>query len=213
MNKEKKNTTFSFSHFSILVSIYNSFYFPTHYSLHPYHQKSAPSFVSYFPLSDQEAETNVQILRAEFLSIKMELDWDLHAVVRGYSAVSSASSAAVTATIPSSDFYSVSSNSTNNSITPFSFGRNPTNQTNHLFSLQDPLFEGPNCNSSEELHELFKPFVPKSQRSPPPPPPHAPPILSSPVAKILTHQKQQQNTQIPKQLHLTSVSAPRSKRR
>ncbi|CAK9319100.1 unnamed protein product [Citrullus colocynthis] len=141
----------------------------------------------------------------------MEVDWDLHAVVRGYSAVPSAATI-----IPSSSSSSSSSSvssSSNNSI-PFSFTRDLTNQTkSHFFSLQDP-FQPPNCNSTEELHELFKPFFPKSQPSPPPPPPPpAPPLLSTPAAKILTHHKQQQSTHLPKQLHSTPVSAPRSKRR
>ncbi|XP_022147246.1 WRKY transcription factor 22 [Momordica charantia] len=121
----------------------------------------------------------------------MEDDWDLHAVVRGCSATPSAVS----------DFYSVSSNS--NSI-PFTFGRDQTND--HFFSLQDP-FEGP--NSGEELHELFKPFFPKSQ---PPPPP----LLPSPAAALssLSGPKQKQlHTHLPKHLHSSSVAAPRSKRR
>ncbi|XP_022947235.1 WRKY transcription factor 22-like [Cucurbita moschata] len=141
--------------------------------------------------------------------MEMEVDWDLHAVVRGYSAMTSAasSSAVSSAAVPSSDSYSVSSNS-NNSV-PMAFGRD---QTNRMLSLQDP-FDGSNCNSTEELQEFFNPFLPKSQRSPPLPPPPAPPLLSSPAVKILTHQKQLQNTHLPKQLHSTSVSAPRSKRR
>ena len=142
--------------------------------------------------------------------MEMEVDWDLHAVVRGYSAMTSAaasSSAVSSAAVPSSDSYSVSSNS-NNSVS-MAFGRD---QTNRMLSLQDP-FDGSNCNSTEELQEFFNPFLPKSQRSPPLPPPPAPPLLSSPAVKILTHQKQLQNTHLPKQLHSTSVSAPRSKRR
>uniref|UniRef100_A0A0A0L7C1 WRKY domain-containing protein n=1 Tax=Cucumis sativus TaxID=3659 RepID=A0A0A0L7C1_CUCSA len=141
----------------------------------------------------------------------MEVDWDLHAVVRGYSAAPSA------ATIVPASSSSSSSSSSNNPVVPFSFGRDLTNNQmkNHFFSLQDP-FQPSNCNSTQELHELFKPFFPKSQPSPsPPPPPPAPPapsLLSSPPApKILTHQKQ--STHLPKQLHSTSASAPRSKRR
>ncbi|KAK3194715.1 hypothetical protein Dsin_026025 [Dipteronia sinensis] len=85
----------------------------------------------------------------------MEVDWDLHAVVRGCNNTSTAVSTATTATTSTSfkdDFDSHQS-----WFSPSSY--NNEQQSGHFFSLSDP-FE--TRNAIEELNELYKPFFPKS---------------------------------------------------
>ncbi|XP_055814997.1 WRKY transcription factor 22-like [Solanum dulcamara] len=82
----------------------------------------------------------------------MEEDWDLYAVVRGCAASSTA--AATTTTTTSSATTSCCS------FQP--------RQDGNFFSFQDPFvprFDNP-TNDFEELHNLYKPFFPKSQQIP-----------------------------------------------
>lgn len=81
----------------------------------------------------------------------MEEDWDLHAVVRGCAA---SSTAAATTTTTSSATTSCCS------FQP--------RQDDNFFSFQDPFvprFDNP-TSDFEELHNLYKPFFPKSQQIP-----------------------------------------------
>ncbi|OAY62236.1 WRKY transcription factor 22 [Manihot esculenta] len=128
----------------------------------------------------------------------MDDDWDLHAVVR--SCTSSSSSIAATTTCPSSftraDFC-------------FSSSSFASEQAGPLFSAPDP-FE--TRNAIGELHELYKPFFPKSHQA----------IFSPKPASIFSladSNKEQTQIKQPKQSHALSVSStanshtPRSKRR
>ncbi|XP_060218527.1 WRKY transcription factor 22-like [Lycium barbarum] len=79
----------------------------------------------------------------------MEEDWDLHAVVRGCSASSTTSAAPSTTT------------ATTTSCCSFQ-----PRQDDNIFSFQDPFvprFDNP-TSDFEELHNLYKPFFPKSQQ-------------------------------------------------
>ncbi|KAJ4728211.1 putative WRKY transcription factor [Melia azedarach] len=147
----------------------------------------------------------------------MEVDWDLHAVVRGCITSSANTATTTTATTAASfkdDFDSHQS----------WFSSLSSEQSDHLFSLAD-TFEA--RNAIEELHELYKPFFPKSHPISPPPIITSKPISSS-LSSISTSSKsqtqfkqQQQQQQQPKQSHVGSVPSsttanshtPRSKRR
>ncbi|XP_016490277.1 WRKY transcription factor 22 [Nicotiana tabacum] len=86
----------------------------------------------------------------------MEDDWDLHAVVRGCAA---SSTAATTTT-------------TTNSAATTTFCSFQPRQDGNFFSFQDPFvprFDNPNNTAFEELHNLYKPFFPKSQPQQQPP--------------------------------------------
>ncbi|KAL2233850.1 WRKY transcription factor 22 [Sesamum indicum] len=74
----------------------------------------------------------------------MEDDWDLHAVVRGCTAITTASSSSSAAVVPASVFSSF--------------------QQDSQFCGQD-LFEPRRESLVQELHDLYKPFFPKSQDS------------------------------------------------
>ncbi|WJX82910.1 WRKY transcription factor [Trifolium repens] len=138
----------------------------------------------------------------------MEEDWDLHAVVRGCSTVTSTTSttAATSSVFPlhlesSSGFSSI-------------FGGE---QKAQILSLSAHPFE-PRSSSIEELHELCKPFFSRSQ----PISLQSSPLFSSfsyssaspKLAQTQHKQQQQQQQQRSKQLHQGgSVTNPRSKRR
>ncbi|KAF7826101.1 WRKY transcription factor 22 [Senna tora] len=127
----------------------------------------------------------------------MEDDWDLHAVVRGCAAVTTAASAAA------------SSSSSSGFGFPTFVGSEKVGQVLSLSDL-DPLEVR---SSIEELHELCKPFFPKS--NPPPPPSSSsssslpsPLSFSSPAPpkSLLPHHKQSTTK-------LSVSNTPRSKRR
>ncbi|KAJ0052211.1 hypothetical protein Pint_00495 [Pistacia integerrima] len=141
----------------------------------------------------------------------MEVDWDLHAVVRGCNTTSTAATTVTNS--PTTSFKDVfDSQSWFSSFTT-------CEQVAPLFSLVDP-FEA--RNAIEELHDLYKPFFPKSN-------PISPKsnMVSKPISSLSamnssrdrTHFKQLQ--QQPKQSHAPSVATsstanshtPRSKRR
>ncbi|KAK7394713.1 hypothetical protein VNO78_15248 [Psophocarpus tetragonolobus] len=138
----------------------------------------------------------------------MAEDWDLHAVVRGCSMVTSSS---VSSSSSSSGFAScyfqpeaVSSSSSSSGFSIFK-GQQPT----QVLSLSAYPFEG--RSSIEELHELCKPFFLKSQ----PLSLQASSPLSSlssyssaPPKSVATQDKQQQRSK-----HPHAVTTPRSKRR
>lgn len=81
-------------------------------------------------------------------------DWDLQAVVRGCSSSSStsttsfSSSDSTSACFATPDFYS--STSSSSCFSPF-------------FAVPDPIREKP-ISAIEELHQLYKPFFPKSHQ-------------------------------------------------
>ncbi|GAV85469.1 WRKY domain-containing protein [Cephalotus follicularis] len=79
-------------------------------------------------------------------------DWDLHAVVRGYNSSSRATGTATTTTTTSllPDFWSQS------------WLCCQQNGNGHLVSQPDP-FKARVANTTQELHELFKPFFPQNQ--------------------------------------------------
>ncbi|GLT71104.1 hypothetical protein SLA2020_431450 [Shorea laevis] len=143
----------------------------------------------------------------------MEEDWDLQAVVRG--CASTATSSTTTATVVTT------TNNNNNTCFLANFHPNSCfsafggEQGGQLFSFPDPFEER---NVFEELHELYKPFFPKSE----PLSPQTSPIsaispfssLSSlSASKAQTQRPQQQQPQPPKQSQAGSVTNPRSKRR
>ncbi|KAK0582186.1 hypothetical protein LWI29_022535 [Acer saccharum] len=145
----------------------------------------------------------------------MEVDWDLHAVVRGCNttstAVPTATATATTATTSTS--FKEDFDSHQSWFSPSSY--NNEQQSGHFFSLSDP-FE--TRNTIEELHELYKPFFPKSH-------PLSPksiissnnnnnnkPIssfssISSPREQNTTQFKQQQQPQPKQQSHAVSTGA------
>ncbi|KAG2720443.1 hypothetical protein I3843_02G026900 [Carya illinoinensis] len=135
----------------------------------------------------------------------MEEDWDLQAVVRGCastSATSSSSSSTITAASFLGSFHSDSGIS--------SFGGEDVGRP---FSFPDP-FEA--THVSEELHELYKPFFPKSQPLSPQTSPISPlisPLSSFSASSKAKTQQQQQQQQQPKQSQACSGTNPRSKRR
>ncbi|KAJ0112888.1 hypothetical protein Patl1_00508 [Pistacia atlantica] len=141
----------------------------------------------------------------------MEVDWDLHAVVRGCNTTSTATTTVTNS--PTTSFKDVfDSQSWFSSFTT-------CEQVAPLFSLVDP-FEA--RNAIEELHDLYKPFFPKSNPISP-----KSSMVSKPISSLSamnssrdrTHFKQLQ--QQPKQSLAPSVATsstanshtPRSKRR
>lgn len=137
----------------------------------------------------------------------MEVDWDLHAVVRGYTNLTSSSSSSTTTsttTLATSSTHSYNNNNNNNFFSIY-----PTEQTSQVFSLSNP-FE--TKSSIEELHELCKPFFFKSSSSSQP--------LSSGSFSYSSPSPKSPHIQ-PKQLlvnnklhhHAASAITPRSKRR
>ncbi|KAH7577987.1 hypothetical protein JRO89_XS01G0324000 [Xanthoceras sorbifolium] len=133
----------------------------------------------------------------------MEVDWDLHAVVRGCTTSTAVATTTTTTTATSfkDDFASQSwfSPSSNN------------DQGSHLFSLLDP-FE--TRNAIEELHELYKPFFPKSHSLSPKSISSSKPIssfsfITSPREQT-TQFKQQQHQQPKQQQSHAAVSGATS---
>ncbi|KAK4266906.1 hypothetical protein QN277_023766 [Acacia crassicarpa] len=142
-------------------------------------------------------------------------DWDLHAVVRGCTTVSSSSittstSAVTTTSSASSSVFSL----------PLFFGTEKVSQVLSLSDL-DPIEAKPS-SSIEELHELCKPFFPKSSTVPPssssslvsPLSPSSSFSYNSPTKPVQTQHKQQNLQPKNKLSHAGPVSTtPRSKRR
>ncbi|KAJ6729535.1 WRKY TRANSCRIPTION FACTOR 22-LIKE [Salix viminalis] len=129
-----------------------------------------------------------------------DIDWDLHAVVRGCSA---STSTTLTATATTTN----SNSSSTTGVTRLAI----------FSSHPDPL---ETRNADGELDELYKPFSPKTQ------PPLFSPQASTPISSfasfnkdLQTQPKQQQKKSQPKQIHAGSVTSsvnshtPRSKRR
>ncbi|XWS46153.1 hypothetical protein CRYUN_Cryun14cG0039100 [Craigia yunnanensis] len=118
----------------------------------------------------------------------MDVDWDLYAVVRGCATVSTTSSVGVATSSSMADLYPQSCFS--------SFGSQE--------AFQSPVLSFPNQfearNATEELHELYKPFFPKSQ----PLPPQSTPLSSLSSLGIKQQQEQQQQ---PKQSHAGPVTS------
>ncbi|KAI4355141.1 hypothetical protein L6164_003941 [Bauhinia variegata] len=148
----------------------------------------------------------------------MEDDWDLHAVVRGCASITttSSSSSSTVTTATNTAACSVSSSGfgacyQSPAAASFGFSVFGSEQVGQVPTVSDP-FEA--RSSIEELHELYKPFFPKS---------HPPSLQTSPLSPLSsfsvssapkaaqTQQKQQQ--QPGKQSHVGSATASRSKRR
>ncbi|KAJ6334578.1 hypothetical protein OIU78_011453 [Salix suchowensis] len=148
-----------------------------------------------------------------------DIDWDLHAVVRGCSA-STSTTLTATATINSSSSSTTSGYRSDYYPQYSCFSGFGSDQAGHLFSHPDP-FETRNADG--ELDELYKPFPPKTQ------PPLFSPQASTPISSfssfasfnkdLQTQPEQQQKKSQPKQIHAGSVTSsvnshtPRSKRR
>ncbi|KAJ6338407.1 hypothetical protein OIU76_007970 [Salix suchowensis] len=148
-----------------------------------------------------------------------DIDWDLHAVVRGCSA-STSTTLTATATISSSSSSTTSGYRSDYYPQYSCFSGFGSDQAGHLFSHPDP-FETRNADG--ELDELYKPFPPKTQ------PPLFSPQASTPISSfssfasfnkdLQTQPEQQQKKSQPKQIHAGSVTSsvnshtPRSKRR
>jgi len=154
-----------------------------------------------------------------------DIDWDLHAVVRGCTTSTSTSTTATTTINSNSNSNSIRNGTTSGYRSDYypqysCFSGFGSEQVGHLFSHPDP-FETRNVIG--ELDELYKPFFPKTQ-----------PLLYSPQActpissfssfasfhkDLQTQPKQQQKKSQPKQSHAGSVTSsgnshtPRSKRR
>ncbi|CAN6568228.1 unnamed protein product [Malus baccata var. baccata] len=154
----------------------------------------------------------------------MEDDWDLQAVVRGCStatATTTTSSTRTPSTAATASF-NISGFHSNPAAASFSsFG--PTSpQQQLLFShpLPDPIIKP--RNAIEELHELYKPFFPKSQpslSSPQITPPTLSPLTSlSPLTtpkdpRHPIHQQQQSQHSKPSSSTTTTTTTARSKKR
>jgi WRKY transcription factor 22 len=157
-------------------------------------KKSAPSFV----LSLRTA-TVTEHLQTLSLMV-MEEDWDLFAVIRPYTTITSGSSSSTTTTATSS----TPSSSGFETSTSCNFSLYPTENSSQVLSLSNPLEPK---KPIEELHDLCKPFFLKPQHlssnsfsysSPSPKSPHIQP-------------KQQQLNK--NSHHVVSATTPRSKRR
>ncbi|KDP28561.1 hypothetical protein JCGZ_14332 [Jatropha curcas] len=144
----------------------------------------------------------------------MDDDWDLQAVVRGCTTASASASASASSSTTSTTTAD-SANSFNcreDFYNPQSFA-SETAPTGPLFSLPDP-FE--TRNAIGELHDLYKPFFPKSHftlYSPQSAPISSLSSFGVSNSKEQTHLKQQQQ---PKQSVTSSANnshTPRSKRR
>ncbi|MED6218925.1 WRKY Transcription Factor [Stylosanthes scabra] len=149
----------------------------------------------------------------------MDLDWDLHAVVRGCSTLTSSSSSSTSSS--SSGFTYFHSQASPSSVLDAEEQQQQQGTTNNVMSLYSYPF-GPR-SAIEELHELCKPFFTKSLpqassplssfsvAAPPPPPP------PKPVLQPQEKQNQQQRTNTNTNKHPRSGgdsgTTPRSKRR
>ncbi|EEF50589.1 WRKY transcription factor 22 [Ricinus communis] len=144
-------------------------------------------------------------------SIAMDDDWDLQAVVRGCTTASPSVAVTTTTNIGG---YASSFINTGDFYTQSCFGSESASGS--LFSTPDP-FETRNNNVTGELHELYKPFFPKSHQTTtclytPQGAPISPVVISKEQTQLkLQHQQ-------PKQSHTGSVtssanSQTRSKRR
>ena len=145
-----------------------------------------------------------------------DIDWDLHAVVRGCSA-STSTTLTATATINSNSSSTTSGYRSDYYPQYSCFSGFGSEQVGHLFFHPDP-FE--TRNAIGELHELYKPFFPKFQQ------PLYSPQASTPLSSFSSftsfakeQPKQQQKQSQHKQSHTGSVTSsanshtPRSKRR
>ncbi|KAL6323109.1 hypothetical protein AAG906_027372 [Vitis piasezkii] len=150
----------------------------------------------------------------------MEEDWDLQAVVRGCATATVASAATTTTTATTSDAAALDLHRSS-CFSPFGVVEQAHHHDGHLLCFPDP-FETRREAFVEELHDLCRPFFPKSQ----PISPRTIPISSLSVLgggfSDQTHQIQQQQKQDPppsKHSHASSVAStthsqsPRSKRR
>ena len=124
----------------------------------------------------------------------MDVDWDLHAVVRGCATVTTTSSGDVATSSFMADLYPQSCFS--------SFGSQE--------AFQGQVLSFPNQfearNAMEELHELYKPFFLKSQ----PLSPQSTPLSSFSslgLSKDQAQIKQQEQQQQPKQSHAGFVTS------
>ncbi|XWS35834.1 hypothetical protein CRYUN_Cryun20dG0029900 [Craigia yunnanensis] len=125
----------------------------------------------------------------------MDVDWDLHAVVRGCATVTTTSSGGVATSSFMADLYPQSCFS--------SFGSQEAFQ--YQFLSFPNQFE--TRNVTEELNELYKPFFPKSQPLSPQTTP-LPSLSSVGLPKDQAHIKQQQEQQRqPKKFHAGSVTS------
>lgn len=134
----------------------------------------------------------------------MANDWDLQAVVRGCSS-SSSSSITVASSTTSSNFML-------DSTTISHFGTQQKQQEEgQLFTLPDPTIS--TINFVEELHQLYKPFFPKSELLSLSSKPNShTPSLSSNI-HLASNNEQKQNQAAKSSQSLTSVNNPRSKKR
>jgi WRKY transcription factor 22 len=160
-------------------------------------------------LSFSSKEKHQPHIFADFVSLIMEQDWDLHAVVRGCSTVTST---AATSSVSSTSVFPLHPESSSGFSTIFG-----GEQKAQILSLSTHPFEA-RSSSIEELHELCKPFFSRSQ----PISLQSSPLFSSfsyssaspKLAQTQHKQQEQQQQQRSKQLHQGgSVTNPRSKRR
>ncbi|KAK6260628.1 WRKY domain - like 4 [Theobroma cacao] len=121
----------------------------------------------------------------------MEVDWDLHAVVRGCATVTTTSSGGVATSSFMADLYPQSCFS--------SFGSQEAFQS-QVLSFPNPIEAR---NAMEELHELYKPFFPKSQ----PLSPQSTPLSSFSSLGMSKDQPQIKQQQQQKQSHASSVTS------
>ncbi|XVF33256.1 hypothetical protein REPUB_Repub17cG0153300 [Reevesia pubescens] len=125
----------------------------------------------------------------------MDVDWDLHAVVRGCATVTTTRNGGVATSSFMADLYPQFCSS--------SFGSQEALQ-GQVLSFPNHDFEA--RNAMEELHELYKPFFPKSQ----PLSPQSSPLSSSLSSLGLCQDQAQiklQQQQQPKQYHAGSVTS------
>lgn len=149
----------------------------------------------------------------------MEEDWDLQAVVRGCASSSSTTTTTTTSSAAANTSFGADFYSPNSFFS--TFGGEQVGQ----LSFPDPFDAR---NAIEELHELYKPFVPKSQpqhqhqyqhQHQPLSPQTSPvsPISSissiSSFSSLAASKPQTQQQQQPKQSQAASMTNPRSKRR
>ncbi|KAI4328839.1 hypothetical protein L6164_021164 [Bauhinia variegata] len=148
----------------------------------------------------------------------MEDDWDLHAVVRGCATITT------TTCSPSSSTVTTATNTTSCSVSSSGFGAfyQPAAAASYGFpvfgsehggqvlTLSDPFEER---SSIEELHELYKPFFPKSHAPSLQATPHSPLSSFSVSSAPKASQMQQKHQQPGKQSHAGSATTQRSKRR
>lgn len=138
------------------------------------HQKSAPSFVLFFAFFFPSSSFSSLPLFNQGREKRMADDWDLQAVVRGCTTTTSTSN--TTTTAGSGGATSTSTSACGGDVYR-SFGSfEPKLEGGSCLSFQDLLFEPRNiettaaassssCGGIQELHDLYKPFFPKS--SPP----------------------------------------------